>query len=267
MKPTYRIKDWESHFENNRTRELSKLRFVIMPNKQDGDGYTELVEHPNGAAHLGAWCAIVQVASKCSPRGTLLREAGRPHDSGSLARQTRIRKEVFDEVLPRLTGSIGWVEELDTDGRNIEHEAQSLFGSSAEKSQVAAESCAALKERREEDLIQEDLTKPKQKKERDGLRAEARSPSKPKLCDGDYLNELQKDEAYKLLNVRLVHAKMVRWCKEKGKVATRMRLIGWLNREDVPMNGNGNGSYQKHRSEPETAQGNNFKFVPKSVIR
>jgi hypothetical protein len=34
----------------------------------DGDGYTELVDHDDGAAHLGAWCAIVQIASKCDPR-------------------------------------------------------------------------------------------------------------------------------------------------------------------------------------------------------
>ena len=262
MKPTYRIKDWDLHFENHRTRELNTLRFVIMPNKQDGDGYTELVEHPNGAAHLGAWCAIVQVASKCNPRGTLLREAGRPHDSSSLARQTRLRKEVFDEVLPRLTGSIGWIEELDRDGRIIEHEASTLFNS-GEKSRSGAESRGALINRREEDLTEEDLTKTKEKKELVRA-AKPRSPSTPKLCDDDYLNELQSDEAYQSLNVRKVHAKMVRWCKERGKVATRMRLINWLNREDIPLV-NGNGSNQKSFGQSGSS-GNTFEFQPKRRV-
>lgn len=105
----YRIAAWSDHFENNRTRELKSLDWVPIPNKHDGDGYTELLEHPNGAAHFGAWNAIVQVASKCDPRGTLLRDGSRPHDSQSLARITRLPALVFDEALPRLV-SIGWLE-------------------------------------------------------------------------------------------------------------------------------------------------------------
>jgi hypothetical protein len=118
----YRIRNWGDHFENNRTRELKELRFVILPNKHDGDGYTELLDHPNGAAHYGAWCAIVQVASKgkhpaegcdipagcCECRGVLLREGDRAHDPDSLSRLTRIPSLVFAEVLPRLV-SIGWM--------------------------------------------------------------------------------------------------------------------------------------------------------------
>lgn len=109
MIPTYSIRDWSKHFENNRTRELKELRFVILPNKHDGDGYTELLDHPNGAAHYGAWVAIVQVASKCEMRGTLSRDGARPHDACSLSRLTRIPASVFEEALPRLV-SIGWVE-------------------------------------------------------------------------------------------------------------------------------------------------------------
>jgi hypothetical protein len=123
MSPTYRIKDWQQHFENNRTRELKELRFVMVPNKHDGDGYTELLDHPNGTAHFGAWCAIVQVASKCEPRGTLVRKVGTipqegagksqegatPHDAVSLSRLTRIPRSIFEEVLPRLM-NIGWLE-------------------------------------------------------------------------------------------------------------------------------------------------------------
>ncbi len=60
-----RICDWDTLYENNRTRGYKKLNWVPIPNRMDGDGYTELVDHPNGAAHLGAWIAIVQVASRC----------------------------------------------------------------------------------------------------------------------------------------------------------------------------------------------------------
>lgn len=81
--------------------------------------------------------------------------------------------------------------------------------------------------------------------------AKPRSPSTPTLCDEEFLVELQSDEAYTNLNVRQVNAKMARWCKQNGKVATRRRLINWLNREDEPME-NGNGTNKtRYESTPE----------------
>lgn len=59
------IVDWGKHYENHRTRELKRMEWVPLPNRQDGDGYTTLLDHPNGAAHFGAWCALVQVAARC----------------------------------------------------------------------------------------------------------------------------------------------------------------------------------------------------------
>jgi hypothetical protein len=61
----------------------------------------------------------------------------------------------------------------------------------------------------------------------------------PQVCDEVYLDELQADPAFKALDVRLCHAKMLRWCKERKKQPTRQRFIAWLMREDQPMNGNG----------------------------
>lgn len=107
-----RVRNWDALYENNRTRILKRMEWVPIPNSLAGDGYTELVDHPNAAAHLGAWLAIVQVASLCKPRGVLLRSNGQPHDAASLARITRLPVDVFYEVLPRLL-SIGWLE-LDT---------------------------------------------------------------------------------------------------------------------------------------------------------
>lgn len=122
-----RVTDWHKHFENNRTRELKRLEWVPMPTKQDGDGYTELLDHPDGAAHFGCWCAIVEVAAKCQPRGVLARapvpipqegatpsqaSAGRvqrAHDPDSLARMTGIKAEILAIAISRLL-HIGWLE-------------------------------------------------------------------------------------------------------------------------------------------------------------
>lgn len=112
---TYRVRDWEAIYENNRTKELKRMSWVPIPNKMDGDGYTELVDHEHGAAHFGAWVAIIEIASKCETRGTLVREGGKPHDARSLARMSRLPVNLFEEVIPRLIGPIGWLEVIETE--------------------------------------------------------------------------------------------------------------------------------------------------------
>lgn len=67
----------------------------------------------------------------------------------------------------------------------------------------------------------------------------ARQARSVKFCDEEFLNSLQAEPAYQRLNVKHVHAKMVAWCKHKGKQPTQGRLINWLNGEDQPLEGNG----------------------------
>lgn len=106
----YRIKDWDKHFENNRTRELKDTRWVPIPNKQDGDGYTELKDHPQGAAHYGVWIDLVLLASKCEPRGTLVRDGNRPHTPETISRIIRSSVRVIKESLERLVKEVKWME-------------------------------------------------------------------------------------------------------------------------------------------------------------
>lgn len=115
---TLRIRNWHRHFENNRTRELKYMAWVPFPVKMDGDGYTELLDHPDGAAHFGFWCACVEVAARCDPRGTLLRDGAGPHNSRSLSRITRIPVKIIDAAIERLI-SIGWIEVLPQPGQEF----------------------------------------------------------------------------------------------------------------------------------------------------
>ena len=130
--PIYRVRDWDLHFENNRTRELRRLAWVPVPNKHDGDGYNELIDRRNGAAMLGAWIAIVQVASKCDPRGTLMRDGVNPHTPHSLARKTRLPATCFEAAIPVLM-QIGWLEELNADLKPIPHEGAVIPQDTAQK--------------------------------------------------------------------------------------------------------------------------------------
>lgn len=79
-----------------------------------------------------------------------------------------------------------------------------------------------------------------------------RASTRIKLCDDDFLAELQAKEAYQDLNVRNVFSKMVAYCELRGKQPTRGRLLNWLNREDRPMgNGNGNSNTAGYQTAPE----------------
>lgn len=108
------------------------------------------------------------------------------------------------------------------------------------------------------------ITTHKSQKSSDGARVTARQPRK-RVCDDEFIAEMQSNEAYKHLNVRNVYNKMLVHCHRKGKQATQNRLIYWLNNEDQPM-GNGNGSYTQSSGQQGT-NGNGFKFEPKAIIR
>ena len=114
--PLYRVRNWDKHFETHRTRELKKIDWVPIPNSHDGDGYTELLDHPDGMAHYGAWLLILAVASKSTPRGVLIRDIENgdnpAHIPRTLARLTRGSAATFEEAIPRLV-SIGWLETCD----------------------------------------------------------------------------------------------------------------------------------------------------------
>jgi len=105
----YSVADWQNRYENNRTRELKAMNWVPVPNSHDGDGYTQLVCRENGAAYLGAWLAILQVASKCDPRGTLLRDGGKPHDATSISRMTRLPVEIIQATLDVCLNECNWL--------------------------------------------------------------------------------------------------------------------------------------------------------------
>lgn len=109
MKPTYRIKDWDAHFETAESRKLNKTRWVPMPTKQDGKGYRRIAQHEDSVAIFCAWNLIVQVASKMPTRGLLVDEDG-PLDADDLSVKTGFPAAIFATALNVLASDrIGWM--------------------------------------------------------------------------------------------------------------------------------------------------------------
>ena len=113
--PLYIVKDWQKLFENNRSRTVENLRWVCVPNKHDGEGYATVMEQENAAELFAAWVLILQVASKCQERGTLMREDGTPMTAKTLAMKTRAEKSWFENALNFFTTKVKWLECQATD--------------------------------------------------------------------------------------------------------------------------------------------------------
>ncbi len=111
----YKVKDWDEHFETHETRKLKTLAWIAVPTKMDGEGYTELLDHPNGAAHFGAWTAMAKLAASSRPRGAFSRTGGMPMPLSAIARMTRIPLQILEEAIPRFL-EIGWLAEEEVEG-------------------------------------------------------------------------------------------------------------------------------------------------------
>lgn len=108
-----KIANWDELYENATSRKLVKLRWVPVPNSHDGEHFIDLMEHDHAAEIFTCWILILQVASKCDPRGSLVRKDGHPYDASSLARRTRAKAEWFEIAIPYLM-NIGWIHESAT---------------------------------------------------------------------------------------------------------------------------------------------------------
>ncbi len=114
MNVPYKIKDWETLYENSASRKLVHMTWVPVPNKHDGAGYTTIMRtpddkpRPDAAKIFSAWNLMLQVASKCNPRGTLINKDGQPIDPAELSLKTRAPKDWFDLAIPLLL-EIGWI--------------------------------------------------------------------------------------------------------------------------------------------------------------
>jgi hypothetical protein len=110
----YKIRNWNALFENNRSRQVDKLTWVSIPNRHDGENFSNIVQHPEGAMIFSGFILMVEVASKCNPRGTLIKTDGTPHTPPSLSLKTRAPQKWFDSAIKFLETHTDWldVEEL-----------------------------------------------------------------------------------------------------------------------------------------------------------
>ena len=105
----YSIKDWDTLFENNRSKTVKSLAWVPIPNRHDGENYSMIMLQPDAAEIFSAWILMVQVASKCSPRGSLIKGDGKPHTAMSLSVKCRAPASWFEKAISWLCANTDWL--------------------------------------------------------------------------------------------------------------------------------------------------------------
>jgi len=119
---TYRVKDWDRHFENDRSRTRDRCGFVCVPNKH-GMGLSHVLTEPDGLAILGAFLLVIEkLSAQSRPRHGWLTDngerTGRPWGVSDLAvtvgRGKRGEREFarLFEVAQR--PNIAWLESIVT---------------------------------------------------------------------------------------------------------------------------------------------------------
>ena len=118
----YRIHNWNELYENNRSRNVTDLSWVKLPNRHDGEHFSAIMAHKDGAEIFAAFVLMVEVASKCDPRGILIKDNKIPHTPLSLSLKTRAPAKWFEKALVYLENNTDWlvVTQVAEDGQDAD---------------------------------------------------------------------------------------------------------------------------------------------------
>lgn len=105
---TYRIRNWDKHYENCETKRFKHLRWVPVPNQHDGKYWRRLWTLDRAAEIFAAFILMVELASKMPERGVLADEDGEL-STGDMALKTGAPEDIFVYAIPILC-DLKWLE-------------------------------------------------------------------------------------------------------------------------------------------------------------
>jgi hypothetical protein len=271
MKPTYRINDWDKHFENHESRKVKRSYWVPIPNKHDGKSYRRIASHPDGVAVFAAWILILEAASKMPTRGVLADEDG-PLDADDLSAMTGFPAAIFEAAFRLLPEDrVGWlvVEEAKPRRRKSPATSRNLPESPGAPGNAAVELHGT-------ELQDTEPKNREQNEEEDSAKAGASAAASPqgaeftiwRLGTGKLMSASGMDE-------QAARSLLGGLCKTHGKEKVAEVITKMLAQEPadpktylvaILQNGNSNGS-NKQNSKQHVVPRGDFEFKPKSVIR
>lgn len=96
-------------------------------------------------------------------------------------------------------------------------------------------------------------------------KATTTTTSRAKPTDTEWLEDLQKNPAYRLLNIQDEFARATVWAETNNRQCTRRFFVGWINRakpmEIKPNGQNGNGKYTSEREKSAQRESNTLAAI------
>jgi hypothetical protein len=111
---SFRIRDWEKHFERDRSKQWKVLQWVPIPNKQ-GKGYRKIMKEKNGLEIFACWIAIIELASKCEVRGDLSK-----YSIDDISLLTLIDENKLKSAIKYLSEVLDWIEVIKESSENLD---------------------------------------------------------------------------------------------------------------------------------------------------
>ena len=112
----YRIRDWNIYYETSETRKWKTLKWVPLRVKLDGRNYRRLMKSKQGPKVFGCWCALLEAASRCDPRGDFMDSCGNVYTVEDLALVTAMPQALIKETLTTLSKHpFDWIETVGAD--------------------------------------------------------------------------------------------------------------------------------------------------------
>jgi hypothetical protein len=210
----YSIRDWEKHFEIRDTKRVDgPLKWIAIPTKTDGLGFSLVRLQKNASELLAAWYLMLGVAAKQdrANRGKLARD-GVPLTADDLELMTGFPARIFTNAFAFLSqDKPGWL---------VKEECGKMPQDAAPMRQNAA-TCgeSGIQDRTGQNTTRQDVG------------PAVAAPA----SDSEWLDSLASNPAYEGINVRVEHGKMVAWCQANRRQPTRRRFVNWLNRCERPM--------------------------------
>lgn len=107
-KTYYRIANWKKYYETNNSG------LIKVNNKHEGKEFNRIIAHEERDTLFATWILILQISSKCAPRGYLVdSDTMEPLDPEDMSASTGFPVRNFEIALAFFSSKkVGWIEKV-----------------------------------------------------------------------------------------------------------------------------------------------------------
>jgi len=245
MSTLYTIRDWAENYESADNRKTDgPLKWYAARTKMNGLGFVRITQEKDAANLFCAWNLLLMVAAdqNRAERGNLAR-GGIPLTPDDLELITRFPAKMFERALEFFSSErIGWISALSDSVRGAPDKSGEIRTDSDNSGQCpenAGQIRTTLHYTTLHDTTLSQCDSLPLTHTDEGSKPAEVAEKQPKQTDSEWIASLKASPAYAGVDVEREIEKCRVWCDNKGRKASRARIINWLNRAEVTIQAGG----------------------------